>query len=137
MFKKKMAALMAVLLMTITICSTAELPVVGANTTYAEEKTNLVMENEKLRSVQTIAGEKVHMTVELRLKDGYCSEPEFHLPNPSPVIGPIRGEISMAPMMTGMELTLSPTLAMMIATKRIYTLGPRNGIFERISSIAA
>ena len=83
MFKKKMAALMAVLLMTITICSTAELPVAGANTTYAEEKTNLVMENEKLRSVQTIAGEKVHMTVELRLKDGYCSEPEFHLKAPA------------------------------------------------------
>ena len=83
MFKKKMAALMAVLLVTITICSTAELPVAGANTTYAEEKTNLVMENEKLRSVQTIAGEKVHMTVELRLKDGYCSEPEFHLKAPA------------------------------------------------------
>ena len=83
MFKKKMAALMVVLLMTITIVSTAELPVAGANTTYAEEKTNLVMENEKLRSVQTIAGEKVHMTVELRLKDGYCSEPEFHLKAPA------------------------------------------------------
>lgn len=83
MFKKKMAALMAVLLTAIIISSTAELPVEAANATYAEEKTNLVIGNESLRSVQTIAGEKVHMTVELRLKEGYCSEPEFHLKAPA------------------------------------------------------
>lgn len=85
MLKKKMAALMAVLMTAITIISTAEIRAMGASTdaTYAEAKTNLVMENEKLHFVQTVAGEKVHMEVELRLKKGHCPEPEFFLKAPT------------------------------------------------------
>ena len=40
-------------------------------------------------------------------------------PMPKPRIGPITGEMSMAPMITGMELRLRPTDAMMIAHARI------------------
>ena len=40
-------------------------------------------------------------------------------PIPKPIIGLISGEISMAPMITGMELTFKPTEAMTIATKRM------------------
>ena len=43
---------------------------------------------------------------------------------PKPLIGPIKGEMSMAPMMTAVALTLSPTEAMMIAKKRIQTFTP-------------
>lgn len=46
--------------------------------------------------------------------------------SPMPTIGPISGDISMAPMMTGMELTLSPTDAMMMANAKMYTFGPLN-----------
>ena len=46
-------------------------------------------------------------------------------PRPNPMIGPISGEISIAPMMTGMELTFRPTDAMMMAVPRIQTFGPR------------
>jgi len=85
MLKKKMAALMAALMTAITIISTTQFTVTEASTdtTYAEEKTNLVITDEKLRSVQTVAGEKVHMKVELRLKKGHCSEPEFYLAAPA------------------------------------------------------
>ena len=46
------------------------------------------------------------------------------IPRPRPNIGPIRGDMSMAPMMTGMELTFNPTDAMIMATARIHALGP-------------
>ena len=45
---------------------------------------------------------------------------------PMPMMGPMRGETSMAPMMTAVELTLSPTEASTMAKARIQTLGPRN-----------
>ena len=47
-------------------------------------------------------------------------------PRPNPKIGPINGEINIAPMTTGMELTLSPTEAIITATARIHALGPLN-----------
>ena len=43
---------------------------------------------------------------------------------PIPRMGPISGEISMAPMMTAVELTFSPTEAMMMAQAKIQTVGP-------------
>ena len=58
-------------------------------------------------------------------------------PRPKPRIGPITGEMSIAPMITGMELRLRPTAAMMIAQKRMNTLGPRNAIPPRMRWIAA
>ena len=45
---------------------------------------------------------------------------------PMPMIGPISGEISIAPMITAVEFTLRPTDAMMIENARIQALGPRN-----------
>ena len=45
-------------------------------------------------------------------------------PKPNPRMGDITGEMSIAPMMTGMELTFRPTDAMMIAQMRIMTFGP-------------
>ena len=41
-----------------------------------------------------------------------------------PFMGPIRGDMSMAPMITAVELTLSPTDAMMMANIRIQRLVP-------------
>ena len=57
--------------------------------------------------------------------------------SPMPMIGPISGEISIAPMMTAVELTFRPTEAMMIEKARIHTFGPRNQIPLRICSAAA
>ena len=45
---------------------------------------------------------------------------------PTPMIGPIRGEMSMAPMITAVEFTFRPTEAMTMEKARIQTLGPRN-----------
>ena len=44
----------------------------------------------------------------------------------SPLMGPMRGETSMAPMMTAVELTLSPSEAIRMANMRIHRLVPRN-----------
>ena len=57
-------------------------------------------------------------------------------PIPKPRIGPIRGEMSIAPMMTGMELRLSPTDAMIIAQARMKTLAPRKCMFFLMLSLA-
>ena len=46
-------------------------------------------------------------------------------PRPTPKMGPMSGDMSMAPMITGMELTLRPTEAMMMAMAKIHALGPR------------
>lgn len=43
---------------------------------------------------------------------------------PAPKIGPINGEINMAPMITAVELTFSPTEAMTIAQANIQALAP-------------
>ncbi len=45
--------------------------------------------------------------------------------NPNPRMGPITGDMSMAPIITGMELTFRPTDAMIIAQARMKTFGPR------------
>ena len=51
---------------------------------------------------------------------------------PTPSIGPMTGEMSMAPIMTAVEFTFSPTDAMMMAKVRIHTFAPRNQIPLRI-----
>ena len=43
---------------------------------------------------------------------------------PIPMIGPISGEMSMAPIMTAVELTLSPKEAMKIARISIHKVAP-------------
>ena len=45
---------------------------------------------------------------------------------PTPMIGPISGEMSIAPMTTAVEFTFRPTEAMMMENARIHTFGPRN-----------
>ena len=58
-------------------------------------------------------------------------------PRPKPRIGPISGEMSIAPMITGMELRLRPTEAMTIAQARMNTLGPRKSMLPRMLAEAA
>ena len=58
-------------------------------------------------------------------------------PRPIPMIGPIRGEISIAPMMTAVEFTFRPTDAMIIENARIQTLGPRKAMLPRMFLAAA
>lgn len=50
--------------------------------------------------------------------------------NPAPKIGPINGEISIAPIITAVELTFKPTDAMMMAHANIHKLEPLKEIFE-------
>jgi hypothetical protein len=57
-------------------------------------------------------------------------------PKPKPKIGPITGETNMAPMITGMELTLRPTEAMIIAQAKMKTLVPRKAMFFRMEVLA-
>ena len=57
--------------------------------------------------------------------------------NPKPQIGPISGDISMAPIMTAVELTFSPTDAIMIAKASTHTLVPRNSTSALMLSIVA
>ena len=45
-------------------------------------------------------------------------------PRPMPIIGPISGDTSIAPMITAVELTFRPTEASTIAHTRIQTFGP-------------
>ena len=46
--------------------------------------------------------------------------------NPIPIIGPIRGEINIAPITTGVELIFKPNDAMKIAKTSTIKLVPRN-----------
>ena len=49
-------------------------------------------------------------------------------PRPMPIIGPISGLMSMAPMTTAVELTLRPIEQMMMLNTRIQRLNPRNSM---------
>ena len=57
--------------------------------------------------------------------------------SPVPMIGPMSGDTSMAPMMTAVELTLRPTDARTMANARIQTLGPRNQMAPFMRSAAS
>ena len=54
---------------------------------------------------------------------------------PNPMIGPIRGEISIAPMITAVELTFNPMDATNMAKMSVQTLTPLKTIPFLISSI--
>ena len=45
--------------------------------------------------------------------------------SPMPMMGPISGEMSMAPMMTAVELTFKPSEAMKMAKMSTHKLAPR------------
>jgi hypothetical protein len=53
------------------------------------------------------------------------------------MMGPIKGEISMAPITTAVELTLSPMEAMKIEKMRIQRVNPLNSISFLIPSMVA
>ena len=57
--------------------------------------------------------------------------------SPTPMIGPINGEISMAPIMTAVELTFNPREAMKMAKIRIHRLAPLNSTPFRMESTVA
>ena len=54
---------------------------------------------------------------------------------PTPKIGPIKGEINIAPITTGIELVFSPIEATKIEQIRIQAVAPLNWILAFISSI--
>ena len=58
-------------------------------------------------------------------------------PNPMPMIGPMRGEINMAPMMTAAELVFSPKEATKMAKIRIHRLAPRNSTLALMEAIVS
>ena len=55
-------------------------------------------------------------------------------PYPIPMIGPISGDMSIAPMMTAVELTLRPIEATKIANIKIHRVAPRISTSLRIRS---
>ena len=57
--------------------------------------------------------------------------------NPTPIIGPINGEINMAPIITAVEFTFNPSDAMNMAKIRIHKLAPLNSTPLRIESTVA
>ena len=57
-------------------------------------------------------------------------------PRPRPKIGPIKGEINIAPIITGMEFTFRPTEAISMATARIQAFGPLNSMLFLIERSA-
>ena len=57
-------------------------------------------------------------------------------PKANPRMGPITGEISMAPIITGIELTFKPTEAIIMAHARMKTFGPLKAILLRIILLA-
>ena len=52
-------------------------------------------------------------------------------------MGPITGEINIAPIITGMEFRFRPTLAIIIAQARMKTVIPRKWMFLRRFMFAA
>ena len=58
-------------------------------------------------------------------------------PKPMPVIGPMSGEISIAPMMTAAELVFKPSEATRTAITRIQSLAPRKSTPRSIFSITS
>lgn len=70
MLKKRIIAVCMVLVMILSVvCST--------NIVYAAENTNLRLKQGALRSMQMAAGGKLHISIDLTLKEGYCMDPIF------------------------------------------------------------
>lgn len=65
------------------------------------------------------------------------SKSEIPNPNPKPIIGPIRGEISIAPMITAVEFIFKPREATKTAKINTQRLVPLNSTPFRIVSIVS
>ncbi len=70
MLGKRIVAMWLVFVMTLSV-------ICNVDCVWAAEQTNLKLKQEALRSVQMPAGEQVHLSIELSLKEGYCMEPTF------------------------------------------------------------
>lgn len=57
--------------------------------------------------------------------------------SPNPIIGPMSGEINMAPITTAVESTFKPIDAMKMEKMRIHRLNPRNSMSFLIPSMVA
>ena len=71
-------------------------------------------------------------------KERFISSKSFKpTESPTPMIGPINGEINMAPMITTVEFTFKPSDAMKMAKIRIHRFAPLNSTPLRIESTVA
>ena len=59
------------------------------------------------------------------------------MPRPTPMIGPMSGEINIAPMITAVLLTFSPMDAMKMARMRIHTLNPLKSTSRMMPSMVS
>ena len=68
------------------------------------------------------------MNISVRLRSDFFSRSKSLMPSdsPTPMIGPMIGEMSIAPMMTAAELTFSPSDAIIVAKISTQRLTPRN-----------
>ena len=71
-----------------------------------------------------------------KLRNERLISSKSYMPNPSPIpmMGPISGEINIAPIITAGELTFNPNEAMKMAKIRIQIVEPLNSIPLRIDS---
>jgi hypothetical protein len=68
-------------------------------------------------------------------KDRFINSKSFNpTESPTPMIGPISGEMSMAPIITAVEFTFNPNEAMNMANIRIQRLAPLNSTPLRMES---
>ena len=70
MLRRKILAAVLMLLLTFGMTS-------GLGEVFAAEETNLVLQHEAFREIEMVAGGKTHVTLELRLREGFCIEPAF------------------------------------------------------------
>ncbi len=63
-----------------------------------------------------------------KLRSDFFSSWKSFIPmeSPMPIIGPMSGDISIAPMMTAVEFTFSPSEAMNVAQMSTHRFVPRN-----------
>lgn len=75
-------------------------------------------------------------TISEKLRSDFLSRSKSLIPrdNPTPMIGPMSGEISIAPMMTAAELTFSPSEAIIVAKISTQRFIPRNSTPRQIIS---
>ena len=72
MLKKKAIAIWMMIVMVLSIvCHTTPMDALAA------EQTNLKLAEEVFRSVEMVAGDNLHISLELMLKEGYCISPVF------------------------------------------------------------
>ena len=68
------------------------------------------------------------MNISARLRSDFLSSSKSLMPSarPTPMIGPMIGEMSIAPMITAAELTFRPSEAIIVAKISTQRLTPRN-----------